>query len=625
MPAAALQEAFNRFRQGDYRRAIGLVERYLKAHPTNPDALLILGAAQVEVGEPKAAVTTLGRAAHIDRKNPSIPETLGRALLADNQAAAAVQAFNEAMRLGGTGPKLHAGLGVALARVGRSGDALRHLRIAAAALPNSAAGQLNLAHALRDNGQLRLAEQAYARAVDLDRGSSEALLGLAHTRQRRELHVDAVGAYREALRCFPALPQNADVQVNLAAALRASGGLDEAEATLRRLLAHAPANAAARLSLARTLDVARRFSEAKDSLEPLLNEVPTRPGAVLHFAQLARRLGEQDRAISLLDALAARRDVATDDRRAAHFELAALFDEKRDFASAFSWLERGHMLYDDRRNPAAHRGTTERFVRAFTPDFLSRASRAEGQGGDAVFIVGMPRSGTTLVEQILSSHSDIAAAGELETMDELAQALPTRLRVAAPYPEGVANLTPVTVRQVGEEYLADLKRFGRPGARRLVDKLPHNFQNLGLIALSLPAARVIHCRRHPLDTCLSIYFQDFGERQIYARDLVEIGAHFAEYRRLMDHWRSVLGHKMLDLAYEDLVAEPERVSRSLIAFLGLPWDDNCLNFHENKRVAATASFDQVRRPVYRTSVGRWQLYEQHLDGVKNAIKAVDDQ
>jgi hypothetical protein len=224
----------------------------------------------------------------------------------------------------------------------------------------------------------------------------------------------------------------------------------------------------------------------------------------------------------------------------------------------------------------------------------------------------MPRSGTTLVEAILASHPQVHGAGELDDVFLMRQELHAASDAGKPYPYCLESVSAQTLDQVAGRHLARLEALA-PGAARVTDKMPQNFLNLGMIDLLFPGARVIHCARSPLDTCLSIYFQQFMQHHVYASDLENIGLYYREYRRLMHHWRAALRIPMIEVNYEDLTEHPEASIRRLLDFCGLPWDDRCLRHHETGRVAKTFSYSQVRQPIYQTSVARWKRYEKHLD------------
>jgi hypothetical protein len=230
----------------------------------------------------------------------------------------------------------------------------------------------------------------------------------------------------------------------------------------------------------------------------------------------------------------------------------------------------------------------------------------------------MMRSGTTLAEQILASHPRVYGAGELPLLGRLIESLPRRLGTGDGYPEAVRRLDRATTRALAAEHQQRLKGLGG-AAERVVDKMPANFLALGLIATLFPRARIIHCRRDPIDTCLSCYFHDFGPSIPYTLDLRHLGLYYRAYERLMAHWAAVLPVPVFELRYEELTADQEAVSRRLVAFCGLEWDERCLRFHETRRVVRTASQLQVRQPLYRGSVGRWKRYEAFLQPLRDAL------
>jgi hypothetical protein len=237
-----------------------------------------------------------------------------------------------------------------------------------------------------------------------------------------------------------------------------------------------------------------------------------------------------------------------------------------------------------------------------------------------VFIVGMPRSGTSLVEQILASHPNVHGAGELSDIIKLAyEYIPFTLGLKEPYPHCVGSLTQNQIDQCAQKYLARIEQFSSD-AVRITDKMPQNFLYLGLIGQLFPRARIIHCSRHPLDTALSIYFQQFIEAHTYSFDLENIGHYYNEYRRLMQHWKNILDIPILDISYQNLVEDFEGTCRRMVGFLDLEWDERCLQFHRSERKIATASFDQVRSPIYSSSLGRWKHYERHLGPLIRVLK-----
>jgi len=265
---------------------------------------------------------------------------------------------------------------------------------------------------------------------------------------------------------------------------------------------------------------------------------------------------------------------------------------------------RGSLVYDVEADVSCFKAIAD----AFTSDVMNLFAGAGDTSEHPVFVVGMPRSGTTLVEQILASHPDVHGAGELNLLSEVSG----------------GALFPTLGRELpawGRAYAERLAALA-PGKRRVVDKMPSNFQFLGLIQLMLPNARIIHCRRDPIDTCLSCYSRKFADRQDFSYDLRDLGRYYRAYEDLMDHWRRLLPHdRLLEVRYEDLVNDLRTEAERLVAFCGLEWNEACLDFHRTDRPVQTASVNQVRQPIYRSSVSRWKQYARHLEPLLGALGA----
>jgi hypothetical protein len=303
----------------------------------------------------------------------------------------------------------------------------------------------------------------------------------------------------------------------------------------------------------------------------------------------------------------------TDQRATLNFALAKVLEEDGDFDAAFSCFQASNDLRTgtDRYRSEQFSASVDRKITIFSEELFAAKAQIGSASEGLVFVVGMPRSGTTLVEQILASHPQVYGHGELTYLDRLPRSLPERLGGREPYPECVTALDAATVRDIAQEHIARLQRDGSDAVWN-VDKLPQNFENLGLITLLFPRARVIHCTRDPLDTCLSCYCQDFGPRHAFTRNLEDLGRYFRDYQRLMTHWYATLPIPLLNVPYEELVGAQDVWSRRLIDFLDLPWDERCLRFYETKRPVLTASVWQVRQPIYASSIGRWRHYAAHL-------------
>ncbi len=297
-----------------------------------------------------------------------------------------------------------------------------------------------------------------------------------------------------------------------------------------------------------------------------------------------------------------------------HFGLAQVLDARGEYAEAAEHLDRGNALQlsDWRRcgreyDPQECESFATRMIAACAPDFFARVRGFGLECELPVFVVGLPRSGTTLIEQILASHSQVFGGGELKLVNDTMAALGGQ---GAAFFENLRWLDRETARRLASRHLEKLRAIA-PAALRIVDKMPDNYLYLGLLAGLFPRAKLIHCRRDLRDVAVSCWMTQFREIR-WANNQQHIASRFRQYQRLMAHWRTVLPAPLLEVDYEETVADLEGVARKLVAFCGLEWEPRCLEFHEAKRPVSTASAVQVRRPLYATSVGRWRHYEQSL-------------
>jgi tetratricopeptide (TPR) repeat protein len=490
---------------------------------------------------------------------------------------------------------------------GRWADAIPIMMKIARLDPNSPQAHHDLGVMYACCGRLAEAAESLQMAVQLRPSFESALSYLAKVLELQGLQEEALFVCRKLERIA------ADPLVRklyAAKALVKEGKLEDAEMEFRRLLALDPGRSDVLLAMGQLLTDRGEFQEAERCLTAALEGAPA---AFQHLAGI-KRMTELDRPlIDRMRAVVGRPDLIVSDRVAVHFGLGKAFDDLGDWSEAMRHYRQGN----DLRAMSARldRGALVRYyddlIAGFSNEGLANAVRSLGrparQGDNLpVFIVGMPRSGTTLTEQILSSHPAVAAGGELGFWTNgVAQ-------------WGANSLQADKISTAAEDYLS-LLRAVRPSAARVTDKSPWNFQLLWALRLAFPDARIIHCRRNPLDTCLSIYFTNFA-RQDFAWDLGDLAFQYRQYERLTDHWRSVLPRdRFIEVQYETLVADREAETRRLIAFIGLDWDDACLAPERNPRVVGNASSWQARQPVYKTSVERWRRYEPWLEELRELL------
>ncbi|HZW09537.1 MAG TPA: sulfotransferase, partial [Phycisphaerales bacterium] len=413
-----------------------------------------------------------------------------------------------------------------------------------------------------------------------------------------------------ALRSTPSPPPA--WHATLAQVRRGQGRLEEAAAIIESARRTHPAAQVLASTLAEILSTLRRYDEAHALLADLIARGADRPGLLSQFGRVCRHLGRPADALAPLRAASIRANLAPAALQPVLFELGHVLDALGDFDAAFDAFARANALEQRTFDIERHGALVGRVVATWTREALASLPRPAGSGGGEgiVLIVGMRRSGTTLAEQILAAHPDVAAGGELPWLRDLAA--PLDPGAAAPFglvvEQSLVTAGSVGAVRRGYEHLAAPLRAGAPA---FTDKMPANFKLLGVAQLALPRARVVWCRRDPLDTCLSCYMQPFNDNS-YSADLRTLARYWHDCDRLITHWRSVLDLPIHELVYERLVAEPEREVRALLGFLGLSFEESCLRFHESGRNARTASTDQVARPLYASSAGRAQRYRRRL-------------
>ena len=574
----------------------------------NPGDARQQGIALVQQGRGGQAVPLLQKAVQARPQDPETLHYLGLALAQSGRFADAVDAFRKSLSLHPDSPPTLFLLAGALANLGRMADAIGTLRKLLRLQPNMAEAHVELGNLLSATGEHAQARTSFETAIKLNPGLAAAHYGLG-----RVLHAlggldEAIAAYRKALSLDDRVPQ---VHFDLAQILVLLGRTREARQHYRRARQLKPDYVAAVAGEAETLEWEQDYEGAWKLVAPLIKKGIQNPTLGRLFGNLCGKIGRCEEARRYLEGLLARPDLPDKDRRELSFVLGKLLDRQGDYDAAFASFERGNRLmltveYD----PVQHAAFVDRIMEVFSADALSTLSRSGLDSELPIFIVGMPRSGTSLTEQILASHRDVAGGGELPDIHRITQALAAGAG-GREYPACVPDAQPELLRSLAESYLKRLEEIGQ-GTRHVTDKMPQNFLHLGLIALLFPRARIIHCRRDARDVCLSIYFQNFSAAHGYANDLENIGRYYRDYERLMGHWKLVLDTPVFDLRYEGLVEDFEGTVRRLLEFCGLDWDPACLDFHKSRRIVGTASYDQVRQNIYKGSVGRWQHYEKHL-------------
>ncbi len=597
---------------GRHEEALARFERAAALDPDLAPAQHGLASALLVLGRAGEALSRLDRALALDPGFAEAMSAKGSALQALGRAEEAVAWHEQALALKPNDASVHNNLGTTLQALGRHEAASAHYARALALDAASADLQVNRGKALHRLGRDEEAVGHYERALALAPRDAGALNDLGNALQSLGRHGEAVARYEQALALRPGF---AAAHGNLANSLHALERYGEAIAQYEAAMAAKPGNAVAASNLGTALREIGRLAEARRAFERAVALAPEHAGFHLNLAEV-KRFTPDDPQLLALETLAGRADALPPEEQVElHFALAKARADLGEHAQVFrhlrhaNTLQRRAIAYDE----AATLGEIERIGAVFTPALMRANAGLGAPSSLPVFIIGMPRSGTTLVEQIAASHPDIHGASELPDFPAAAGG------VLADFPEGVAALGADALLALGTRYLSGLAPRA-PGARRITDKLPANFRHAGLIHLALPEARIIHVLRDPADTCWSCFATLFTAGQNFAYDLEELGRYYRAYEALMAHWRTVLpAGVMLEIRYEDVVADLEREARRIIAFCGLAWDDACLAFHATQRPVRTASAAQVRQPIYRGSIGRWRSYAAELGPLLAAL------
>ena len=503
-------------------------------------------------------------------------------------------------------------LGIALMLQGRFNEAENCFQRSLQINPRDEQACNALGNLMREQGRHEEAAQHFRKALSIRPEYAEAHNNLANVYKDSCRTDMAIASYREAIRINPGY---AEAYFNLGTAQAAKGDFKAALASYQRTLKLKPDSVEAIAAIASAYEKQSEYAKAQQTLDPCLKGRPVPACVALVFADLAPRTGKTTEAIKLLEQVLAEQSPGPIYHQELLFKLGRLLDKQERFDEAFSVYRQANSIRPYPYDRSTPRKQMQALKSVFNADAVRNMRKAENSSDLPVFIVGMPRSGTTLVEQILACHTDVHGAGELPYLTEVIAAARARHDGNDAY---MAQAAPAELEELAQQYLARLTPLA-PGSRYITDKMPHNFLLLGYIDRLFPQAHVIHCVRNPLDTCLSIYFQNFNANHPYAGDLELLGEYYTQYTGLMQHWKRVLNIPILDVQYEDLVRKQEQTSRTIIDFLQLEWNDKCLAFHESGRVATTPSYDQVKQPVYSGSIDRWKNYAGFLQPLKNAL------
>jgi tetratricopeptide (TPR) repeat protein len=596
---------------GRTREAIALYQTALQISPGCLEAHNNLGNAFLELGDLHDAVACYRCALQITPDNAQVHCNLGSAFRRLGRLDEALASSRRAIALDPTLSVAHNSLGLNFAALGQIDAAAASYRQALILQPAFVEALNNLGNVLRDLGERREAVSLYARAIEHEPGSAVSHCNLGNALlELRRIH-EAAASFRQAL----SLQRDyAVAHVSLATAQRLLGHAADAQASCQAALAIEP-NYVEALSLLGELRADRgQFSEAQELFQRAITINPDFPFAFFSIASHRKMTSDDTAWLQGAEALLSKR-LPLRHEISLRYAVGKYFDDVREYDNAFRNYRQANELskrYGSHYDGAKLTQRVDAIIGSFDAAFMRERHSFASDSELPVFIIGMPRSGTSLTEQILASHPAVFGAGELTFWGSAFSAY----EAAGLKSHGGASL----VSDMARDYLDRLAALSA-GALRVVDKMPANFLCAGLIHAAFPKARIIHMQRHPIDTCLSIYFQNFFNIEAYANDFDNLAHYYAEYIRISDHWRAVLpATTLLEIPYEGLIEDQEGWSRRMLDFIGLPWDPQCLDFHLTNRVVLTTSKWQVRQKLHAASAGRWRNYAKFVAPLQRLIQ-----
>jgi len=592
----------------------------LRRDPGQPLALLLLGVAHRRCGETAAALQVLRRLCLEQPDMPSAWLELAGLLAASGQAAEADAAYARYLKTAGRDPELRAAAAALNANDVPQAEALLRARISRC--PTDVAALRMLAEVSARLTRYREACTLLERCLALWPGFDAARYNYASVLNREGRAAQAQAQCRHLRATAPEDPGYLTLEAAISANL---GNYDDAVVAYESVLARYPRQPRLWMSYGHALKTLARIPQSIAAYRQALQMQPTLGEAYWSLANLKTFRFSDAEVLAMRQALE-RTDLTDEDRLHFEFALGKALEDAQSFEPSFAHYAAGNALrrkahgYD----PQANANFVRRSKQLFTPEFFADRAGAGAEADDPIFIVGLPRAGSTLIEQILASHSRIEGTMELPDLPRIARELagPGDDEEEGAFLKRVAALGRDELRALGERYLAETRIMRKTGAPRFIDKMPNNFWYIGLIRLILPNALIIDARRHPLACCFSCFKQHFARGQWFTYGLEDLGLYYRDYVELMAHYDEVLPGQVVRVCYEDLIGHPEHYIRGLLERCGLPFEAQCLSFHENNRAVRTASAEQVRQPIFRDGIDQWRHYEPWLGPLKSALGEV---
>lgn len=594
----------------------------LSIEPGMPQLEEDLGSVLGMLGKFDEAIDHLRRSIHLDPSRPQPHKKLGHALIAAGRGNEADEEFRSFMECDPDKGKVAEA--ITHIEQGRAEEGEKLLKEALRENPDNVDAMRYLASTmLSGKKNLTDAEALLRRATQLAPDYLEVWIMLGSALIERGKYVDAIPVFSKSTQLAP---NRAETWAGLAHAHARSSHPEEAAEAYGRAVAISPDAPVLQMGYAHALKTVGDQAGALNAYRAAAKAKPSFGEVYWSMANL-KIFKFEDEEVDAMEYQVEDGDLSESEEVHFRFALGKAWEDKGEYDKAWHFYDTGNklnrMLVD--HDPLELEMKQESIIEVFDREFLEKNQGNGCQDPDPIFIVGLPRSGSTLVEQILSSHSQVEGTSELPILQHVAASMGRYRTDGKKYPELARDARRQDWKAYGETYMEDSARHRRSNRPFFTDKLPNNFTHVGLIHLILPNARIINARRHPLDSCLGAYKQLWGVGQNFTYDVMDLADYYSQYHKIMKHWHTVLPGKVLDVHYEETVMDLEGQVRRILEHCGLPFEEQCLRFHETERAVNTASSEQVRQPIYRDALGKWRRYENHLGYWKEELSGIIDE
>ncbi len=593
------------------RRTIELAPTFAKPHED-------LGFILLELNRPQEAIAVLEKATRLDPKLNLAFLNLGKALAAVGKGKEADAAFEKSFALSPEYKLL--ARAVECLQEEQFEEAESTCREILRINPDNVEAIRLMGKMAAQQGRVGIAERQYRKALEIAPDYTGVIVDLGKLLREDDRFEEAIACFKQAIEMQP---QNARFHDLLANALAPAALTYEALDAHQKAIELDPNLAIAWLGLGHQLKTVGRQKEAIKAYHRCYELEPD-IGAIQWSLANLKTYHFKDEEIEDMETKIERDDLGAESKVNFLFALAKAWEDREKYARAWDYYEKGnsqrriHELYD----PVETETVNDMIIDVFSREFLEANAGVGNADPSPIFVIGLPRSGSTLIEQILASHSLVEGTSELPYITRITRSLNRNRADGVNYPKAVAELNDRHFLAMGEEYIGFSQMHRTEGKQYFIDKNPNNFPAVGFIHLILPNAKIIDARRHPMDAGFSCYRQLFAKGQPFTYDLTDIGEYYLQYQRMLDYWHEVLPGQVLTMQYEEVVTDFENQVRRLLEYCGLPFEEDCLNFHATDRPVRTASSEQVRQPIYSKSVGRWRYYERHLDELAEVLEPI---